>query len=238
MAHVWYRIIDNQGNPMGDTAVAELPLLNCTCAQFRKTVKLDNPAKLSLVDANDLSVFKDKQAIEENQAIKSSTTLEGLGQSEDNCLIVVQRQIQNVDTDLAEHLLVTKKHRAATLEQMNSEIADFLFTFKRRLEVSNQRRELAKRRKVRVENGYPHQHPSNMPGFHQLTPSQQLEQRQQYERMDLENRQDAQSEQEVNQIMNQLPHDAGVYLGRVQQLDGLFNMLSNYVEVDSSTNTP
>jgi hypothetical protein len=97
---IWYRLVEaDTGQPYRDTSADKVRLSNDSdVADFRKTVHVENPNKLSSVDASDLIVYKNQDSFDKRSAtneeekggpLKSSTVLNHLGDTEEEALIVV-----------------------------------------------------------------------------------------------------------------------------------------------------
>ncbi len=86
-----YLLTDVNGRPYKNTSFDFISLPSKTrVADFRDAVKGKNSNKLSFVDASDLKVFKNKESFDAGEEpLKAYGDLKGLGESEENALIVV-----------------------------------------------------------------------------------------------------------------------------------------------------
>ena len=96
---VWFLLVDSNGEPYKKTSADKVKLSTASdVADFRKAVKTENSRKLSSFDAADLVVYKNKESFEKRNSkveqerkvpLKSSCLLDGLGETEEEALIVV-----------------------------------------------------------------------------------------------------------------------------------------------------
>jgi hypothetical protein len=92
---IWFLLLDSvTGEPYKKTTVSSLlrsSLVVPAVDQFRKTVNAENSAILTGITSSQLLVYKNKDAFvnENRKPLKSSRTLNGLGETEENALIVV-----------------------------------------------------------------------------------------------------------------------------------------------------
>jgi serine/threonine protein kinase len=111
---IWFLLVDSDGLPYKRTTADFVSLPSAAVvAQVRDAVKAKRTNKLSLVDAADLLVYKNKVAFDKRNAtvdegkgepLKPSRTLDGLGETEEEALIIVvpsSMEKANASSDVA-----------------------------------------------------------------------------------------------------------------------------------------
>ena len=89
---VWVKLLDSDGKPYKNTSADKVSVeSSADVADFRDAVKAKHSNKLSLVDAADLLVYKNKN---DKSALISSHPLVGLGNTEEEAMIVM---VQSMD---------------------------------------------------------------------------------------------------------------------------------------------
>ena len=86
---IWYLLVDASGNAFKDATADKVSVpSDADIADLRKAVKAENVNKLAGVDASDLKVFKHKDGLS-GEPLKNSVAGTGLGQSEEDALLVL-----------------------------------------------------------------------------------------------------------------------------------------------------
>lgn len=90
MSTVCFQLVDEAGQPYRNTGLDSVDVPgDATIIKFRDEVKKKNPNTLASVDASQLKVYLDQTAMQAKITLSSTKKAQGLGEKEENALIVV-----------------------------------------------------------------------------------------------------------------------------------------------------
>jgi hypothetical protein len=126
---VWFQLVDGNGQPYKQTTCAAVSLSpNTVVDQFRDAVKAkyDQPDYLKYIPSSTLVVYKnrasfDKRNVDEGkEALRSSYLVDGLGESEEEALVVVVPSVADIKKENYIEIAAQDPRKAFKLLLINS----------------------------------------------------------------------------------------------------------------------
>jgi hypothetical protein len=100
MSTICFQLVDEAGQQYRNTSVDTVDVAaDTTLSKFRKLVKEENPNTLASLDASQLKVYLNIPDMHDKKLLSSTKKVQGLGDKEENPLIVVVPAQQHGITD-------------------------------------------------------------------------------------------------------------------------------------------